>query len=151
MKQPEGLKVRTNTATFSLGGHWTAKVNALPPSVNHQYKKSRSGGFYLDPKVRVFREQMAWEAGKDIKKIPSNKILSVTLWFESPRWLTKKLTVRKMDVDNVIKGTLDAMVALGLRDENIWELNVKKFFSHRERIQISIMDCGDIVEYNVDK
>lgn len=142
--------VRLNKiSSHSIQADWVTTISAVAPSVNHQLKPNRNGGYYLDPKVKVFREIVAYQA-RQLKMVPRDKILAVHLVFETA-WITKKLEVRKADVDNLIKGTLDALVAIGIPDENIWKVTAQKLASKRSpRTHIGIMDLGNIVDYNLD-
>lgn len=70
------------------------------------------------------------------------------LLYESKLWLTQKNTVRKSDLDNRVKPTLDIMsLALGIDDKLAWEIHAYKAASHQERTHFYIFDLGDVIQY----
>jgi crossover junction endodeoxyribonuclease RusA len=80
----------------------------FPPTVNNYYKLTRSGVRYLDKKVRQFRE--------DVLKAVEKQIPGVTL--DTPLFMEVYLYPpdrRKRDLDNYMKGLLDA-----LTDAELW-------------------------------
>lgn len=143
-------QVRLNRiSTVEQTGDWKVIVDGIAPSVNHQYRKTKEGGFHLDKKVQVFRQLVSIQAAR-LRHVPKTRLLKIELIFSSPRWVTQKLLVRRADVDNLIKGTLDALVQLGIPDENIWEISAKKLAAqHHEATYIGIVDMGDIVPYHL--
>jgi Holliday junction resolvase RusA-like endonuclease len=68
---------------------------------------------------------------------------------ESPRWITKKHTIRAMDLDNRVKPMLDAIKeSINSPDETNWELHVYKVASKKEQTTVAIFDLGDVINYH---
>jgi Holliday junction resolvase RusA-like endonuclease len=68
---------------------------------------------------------------------------------ESPRWVTKKNTIRQMDADNRVKTVLDAVQdSLQIPDETNWEIHVYKIASTKEQTTCFIFDLGEVVSYH---
>ena len=80
----------------------TIEVN-LPwaPSVNHYYKKTRNGSFYLSQQGRSFREAVS-----QILRSCSPLLLEGDLGVHIKLYPPDK---RKRDIDNVLKALLDAL------------------------------------------
>lgn len=122
-------------------------ITKLPPTVNHMYKRSR-GKTYLSEEAVVFRNQVCFALNKQSGHFKTNSIFSIILLFESPKWVTKKSTVREMDADNRIKSMLDAIQqSIGLQDERIWEIHCWKIASKVEKTTVYLFELGDVVDF----
>jgi crossover junction endodeoxyribonuclease RusA len=85
-------------------------VLPLPPSVNRIYKRSRSGGVYLDKSVREFRDEVAAVAARaGFHPIEGRFRARVTLYPASNR---------KFDGDNREKALWDALEKAGVIDND---------------------------------
>lgn len=123
----------------------SCSVDVLPKSVNHQYIHTRFNT-RLDPDVYAFR-LLVHQAMLREKWKPTGLTASILI-FESPLWLTKKNTVREMDVDNRVKPTLDAIEkCTATPDELHFQLHVFKIPSKRTRTTVYLFDTGDVTEY----
>lgn len=132
-----------------LDGQWLLSIPSLPVSSNSQWKRSKSGGLYLNSKVQEFRFITSLSCKQTVHKIPKDSLLSVTIFFYTPKWITMELRPRIKDLDNMAKCTLDALVQLGIKDENIFELNLKKIWSKKEeKTLIRIVDLGSDCPYH---
>ena len=118
---------------------------------NHQWRRGRNGGVYLDERVENFR--LATMASVDRRVNPQFQCggtAALVLVFESPKWVTKKGTVYQQDVDNLIKGACDALTfAWNLPDELYWNVHAFKLQSERAGVRYFIFDLGNAVEKRV--
>lgn len=134
------------------GLNWSHfSVFESPKSLNHAYQKRVVGGrrinYALDKQVVYFRDQvkLAMMIGK--QKWKPTGVTAIVIFFESPLWITKKRTVREMDVDNKIKAVADAVEkASGSRDHYHWNVHAFKILSKVTRTTVYLFDLGDIVE-----
>lgn len=120
-------------------------VGMLPPTVNHAYIHTRYNA-RLSEEYKFFKSVVL----QTVKLTnPGFKIIGtacVMLLFESPRWITKKHTIREMDLDNRVKPMLDAIKeSINSPDETNWELHAYKIASKREQTTVCIFDLGDVV------
>lgn len=94
----------------------------LPPSVNHIYNTSRSGGFYKNGSVAAYEK--IWMLYVPRKKDPIAVPCALHLTFT----MAKPGTLKKRDLDNFLKVTQDLLVASNYltNDSLIYELHVKK-------------------------
>lgn len=101
------------------------EIPMLAPSVNGYWKMAKWGGRYITPDgIRFKNLCMTINRGK---RVQSNKPLAVEVMLYSERWITKKGTIRKIDCDNLLKGTFDGyFAAIGLDDSQVFELSVTK-------------------------
>lgn len=78
----------------------TIIVLPFPPSVNHYYRRTRTGQVYLGPQAIAFRERvhLEWLARS---WMPLEGPISLEIRAFRPRVVG--------DIDNVLKGALDAM------------------------------------------
>lgn len=130
--------------------HCIINIPAISPTVNHMYKHTRFGT-RLTEEAKAFREIVSISMGplRNTWK-PMNPVSAVIL-FESPSWLTKKRTVRKLDCDNRVKPLFDAIeIASGMRDELCWQFHAFKIPSKKERTTVYLFELSDIVEYMVE-
>lgn len=121
-------------------------VPALPPSVNHMYLPGRPGQRRLSPEAIAFRELVA-EAISGRPWKPFGALLGI-IFYSSPHWVTKRRTIRPMDVDNRQKALLDAIGhGTGVNDCRFWEYHAYKIAAPEVQTSVYVVDLGDIVEY----
>lgn len=80
----------------------------MPPTVNHYWARARNGAVYLTAKAKKFKTDVAWcVAGQKPKRYTDGERLAmrVTLNFA---------TKAKNDIDNRLKGLLDALTNAGV-------------------------------------
>jgi Holliday junction resolvase RusA-like endonuclease len=134
------------------------KVDGLPMSLNHQYKKNKAyldkntgkmkSGFRLDPKILDYRMRVCEALGTNRWKFKPTGTVAAVILLESPMWITTKREVRQMDADNRVKPILDSIEhAMDLPDELCWNHHVFKIQSKRERTRVWLFDLGDVVEH----
>jgi Holliday junction resolvase RusA-like endonuclease len=129
------------------------RVDGLPMSVNHQYKKGKAFKtgkvtFRLDPKILDYRMRVCEALGTNRWKFSPSGTFAAVIFLESHLWLTQKREVRQMDADNRVKAILDACEsAMELPDELCWTHHVFKVQSKRERTTVYLFDLGDIIEH----
>jgi crossover junction endodeoxyribonuclease RusA len=108
-------------------------VLPLPPSVNRIYKRSKSGGVYMDKAVRDFREEVAAVAARaGFHPIEGRFRARVTLYPASNR---------KFDGDNREKALWDALEKAGVIDNDL-----NNFDCHRVVSEVRPPDGGCVVE-----
>jgi hypothetical protein len=122
-------------------------VPMIPPSLNHQYLRGRSGNNYLDPKVSAFRDALVVCLGNRRREWSPKGITAAVLVFESPVWVSKANEVRENDVDNKPKPTLDALkLATGVPDELHFQVCEFKLLGKQRRTHIWAFDLGNDVD-----
>ncbi len=82
-----------------------------PPTVNAYYKNSRSGHRYLDKSVRAFRELVQKAIHEQCPGLHLDEKLFVDVFLFPP-------DRRKRDLDNYMKGLLDALTEAELWDDD---------------------------------
>lgn len=82
-----------------------------PPTVNSYYKVTRQGHRYLDKKVRVFRASVAESVNEQVPGVTLDESLFVEVYLYPP-------DRRKRDLDNYMKGLLDALTEAGLWEDD---------------------------------
>lgn len=91
-----------------------------PPTINSYYKMTQNGQRYLDKKVREFRALVESDLAEQIGNMPplEDKLFMEVYLFPPDR--------RKRDVDNYMKGLLDALTEAGLwlDDSQIDQLHI---------------------------
>lgn len=132
-------------------------VQSLPKSLNHQYIKGRSfpnsegksrTTFRLHPETLVFRQLTQYAIGSKKLDWKPVGVTAAIILFESPLWLTQKLTVREMDADNLVKPLFDAIQQhTEIPDELNWQVHFFKVQSKKTRTIVYLFDLGDVVEY----
>lgn len=135
----ESLGKTSNFISFS--------VDTLPPTANDLYRYGKRS-VWLSKEVKTFREWVNIAIGlqKHYKKF--NGVVCVLMFVESPYWITKKNTVKKMDLDNRIKSTLDAIkLSIGFPDETNWEIHAWKIPSKKTRTTVYLFDLGDLIDF----
>lgn len=123
-------------------------VAMLPPTVNHAYIHTRFNA-RLSEEYKFFKSVVnhTVKVTNPLFKISGTACVMILL--ESPRWITKKHTIRTMDLDNRVKPMLDSIKeAINSPDETNWELHVYKIASKREQTTVCIFDLGDVVNYH---
>jgi Holliday junction resolvase RusA-like endonuclease len=70
---------------------------------------------------------------------PCEWLLKVTLEYQSPSWLTKQGKLRRVDVQNLDKLTIDLMFAKwGWDDSRLVEIVTRKRYGPREQVQVTL-------------
>lgn len=119
-------------------------VPAIPKSLNHQYKRHSPSCWDLDPAQKAFRDTFAWSL-KGKSWAPKGATAAVILFY-SPEWLTKARTIRRLDVDNMIKAVLDAQqICTGADDADNWSVFAMKILSNHAFTRVLLFDVGDVV------
>jgi Holliday junction resolvase RusA-like endonuclease len=102
-------------------------MNGLPPNVNTMFWH-RGNGKVKKPEAVEF-EKLLWI--RFIQSRPKEwkpNLIQVTIVLRSPRWLTKKGSITKIDADNRVKPLLDAIEKpLGIPDQVFVDTRVIKF------------------------
>lgn len=83
----------------------------FPPTINSYYKMTRMGQRYLDKSVREFRQKVA----DTVNEQAPGLCLYDPLFMEVYLFMPDK---RKRDVDNYMKGLLDALTEAGLWEDD---------------------------------
>jgi len=117
-------------------------IDKKTPSVNHLYGHNKFGHFYLKKEGRELREYISKKVEGSIPKDKLEQfkdvklIVSVNIY---ENWLTKKGTVKKIDIANREKFLIDSVFnALGLDDCFIFEHIMRKVQSDEEKAAITI-------------
>ena len=108
-----------------------------PQSVNHYYKQTRSGGHkYLPKVVHQYREQVCEAIHQQAPTLRINKPMRVNCELYPP-------DLRKRDLDNYMKGLLDAVSYTGLwtDDALIDQLNIYR--GEKVKSGLVIMHIGN--------
>jgi len=82
-----------------------------PPTVNSYYKTTRHGQRYLDKKVRQFRDVVAESVHEQMPGMTLDESIFMEVYLFPP-------DRRKRDLDNYMKGLLDAMTNAGVWDDD---------------------------------
>tara|TARA_R110000803_G_scaffold163054_1_gene226730 strand:- start:1009 stop:1395 length:387 start_codon:yes stop_codon:yes gene_type:complete len=83
----------------------------FPPTINSYYKMTRQGQRYLDKSVREFRQKVA----DTVNEQAPGLCLDTPLFMEVYLFMPDR---RKRDVDNYMKGLLDALTEAGLWEDD---------------------------------
>lgn len=110
--------------TFGDKESFELVVPDLAPTANKLYQQNGSKRF-LNPTVAVWRELTDLHIGR-LRFTPAGP-LAALLVFQGP-WLNKDGSIKKSDLDNRVKSTLDALVEsrLKFKDEYVWQLHCFK-------------------------
>lgn len=117
-----------------------------PPTINSYYKVTQSGQRYLDKKVRVFRDHVLScleEQCPNLPKLEEPVFMEVYL-FPPDR--------RKRDLDNYMKGLLDALTQAGLwiDDSLVDQLHIYRGEVIRDgSVRIELSDAGPILKMEI--
>ena len=82
-----------------------------PPTVNSYYKITRHGQRYLDKKVRTFRDVVAQSVHEQMPGVTLDESIFMEVYLFPP-------DRRKRDLDNYMKGLLDALTESGLWEDD---------------------------------
>ena len=112
-----------------------------PPTINSYYKMTRQMQRYLDPKVREFRQKVADCTNEQAPGLTLDTPLFMEVYLYPP-------DRRKRDLDNYMKGLLDAITEAGLwTDDSL----VDQLFIYRGEIvklgavRVEISEAGPIM------
>lgn len=123
-------------------------VGMLPPTVNHAYIHTRFNT-RLSEEYLLFKKMVDHSVKLSRNNFKIRATAAVVILLESPRWVTKKSTIREMDADNRVKPMLDAMQeSLEIPDETNWEIHVYKIASAKEQVTCFVFDLGEVVNYH---
>lgn len=112
-----------------------------PPTVNTYYKMTRMGQRYLDKKVRVFRDQVCEAISEQCPDLHLDTPLFMEVYLFPP-------DKRKRDVDNYMKGLLDAITQAGVWEDDslIDQLHIYRGVKKEGgAVRIEISDAGPVV------
>ena len=128
----------------------------LPPSVNKLYRTVVLGRFARRVKATPYREyevECKTYFAKHIEGvIPSQEVVKVwfkmnntavkvdlVLYFKKGRVITKMGKIKRLDVDNHVKGLLDNLCpTLGFDDSAVFSLSIIKIPSDRDGVDVNI-------------
>ena len=121
--------------------------NLEPVSVNRLWKVSPRGGIYLDKKAKNFKElfqiQMKSQCN-NLNMFPTDLYrVSVEFIYPKDTLYTKAGVIRKIDLDNMLKLTLDSAfeflgVKYGVDDSQIVSITASKTVGEHVEIRLSI-------------
>lgn len=112
-----------------------------PPTINSYYKVTRNGQRYLDKKVRLFRALVAESVHEQMPGITLYDSLFMDVYLFPP-------DRRKRDLDNYMKGLLDALTESGLwgDDSLIDQLHIYRGeIVTGGSVRVELSDAGPIV------
>lgn len=112
-----------------------------PPTVNSYYKVTRHGQRYLDKKVRQFRAMVAESVHEQLPGVTLYDNLYMEVYLYPP-------DKRKRDLDNYMKGLLDALTSCGLWEDDslIDQLHIYRGDVVKDgSVRIELSDAGPIV------
>lgn len=102
-------------------------VQAIPPSVNGYWKVRRFGGRYITPEGVAFKRMVYLAAQEFNFALLETMQYRCDIFYYSPRWVTKSGAIRKVDLDNLAKSSLDSLSeAIGIDDSQIFTLRMHK-------------------------
>jgi len=117
------------------------EIPALPPSVNHYFKRSRNGRLYLDAEARAFVEMAQLIAKQAAKKarykiIPAGKFFYLVIGFEFANR-------RFADPNNMLKILIDALQGI-LFENDKWALPMvaKAEITGRKHTTVNVLAYG---------
>ena len=82
-----------------------------PPTVNSYYKVARSGIRYLDKSVGIFRDKIAEAVNEQCPGLYLDEPMFMEVYLYPPY-------KRRRDLDNYMKGLLDALTEAGLWEDD---------------------------------
>lgn len=112
-----------------------------PPTVNSYYKVTRNGQRYLDKKVREFRELVAQDVHEQMAGITLDDQLFMEVYLFPP-------DRRKRDLDNYMKGLLDALTNADLWDDDslVDQLHIYRGEVIKDgAVRVEISEAGPVV------
>lgn len=123
-------------------------MELLPPSTNKLYEKSsyinkstgKSGlSVSLDDDIVYFRIRLK-SAIREMNLKPDG-ILAILADFQTPTWLTKGMTPKKKDSDNMIKSLMDAIEkGTGVPDELCFYHHLFKVYSKTDKLVVNLYE-----------
>ncbi len=124
-------------------------VPQLPPSTNTYVRHLRNGTHYKTAEAKQFQAAVRYavwreERSKNIDWTKhQDKLLRAWIIVHSPKWITKKNTIRKKDLDNTAKVLLDSwQMATGIGDERVFEIVMFKRLAKDSSTELIIEDMG---------
>ena len=114
----------------------------FPPTVNSYYKSTRSGQRYLDKKVGLFRSAVDQALSEQVPGLHLDEHLFVEVYLFMP-------DKRKRDVDNYMKGLLDALTQAGLWEDDslIDQLHIYRGeLTKQGAVRMEISEAGPVVK-----
>ena len=109
----------------------TKEFDSLPPSLWQAYGRRKTGGLYLKPEAKTFKEMIGWSF-KECKV--SKQDFGVEIFFE----IKGK---QKHDLDNYIKIVLDSLTRIVYEDDQqVIELHLFKQQAKKDKTIISIWE-----------
>lgn len=112
-----------------------------PPTVNSYYKVTRYGQRYLDKKVRAFRDMVAESVHEQMPGITLDESIYMEVYLFPP-------DRRKRDLDNYMKGLLDAITESGLWEDDslIDQLHIYRGeIVSGGSVRVELSDAGPII------
>lgn len=116
----------------------------FPPTVNNYYKLTRSGVRYLDKSVRKFREQVLEAVSEQLPGTTLDERLFMEVYLYPP-------DKRKRDLDNYMKGLLDALTEAELwaDDSLIDQLHIfRGVIVKGGHVRVEISEGGPVLNIN---
>jgi len=127
----QGEAGERETLSFVLPG-------GFPPGVNKLYDIN-----HLSRSVRLTDQAALWKT-RTIPFVkpcrwPADWLLSLTLTYESNRWLCKNGKLRRIDLDGFLKLTIDTMFSKwGMDDSRLVKITCNKSYGPREQIRVRL-------------
>jgi crossover junction endodeoxyribonuclease RusA len=90
---------------------------SYPPSTNRLWRSTKGGRQYLAPEVAAWKQQVAYTAkacGVEVSESP----MAVTIRLHPKITKTGQASKRRIDLDNAIKVSLDALNGIAWVDDN---------------------------------
>lgn len=112
-----------------------------PPTVNSYYKVTRYGQRYLDKKVRHFRDLVAESVHEQMPGVTLDESIYMEVYLFPP-------DRRKRDLDNYMKGLLDAITESGLWEDDslIDQLHIYRGEIVKDgSVRVELSDAGPII------
>ena len=113
-----------------------------PPTINSYYKMTRNGQRYLDVSVREFRRKVADTVNEQCPGLTLTDNIFMEVYLYPP-------DRRKRDLDNYMKGLLDALTEAGLWEDDslIDQLHIYRGEVTRAgSVRIEISEAGPILK-----
>lgn len=117
-----------------------------PPTVNSYYKVTRNGQRYLDKKVRIFREAVLKALMEQCPELRLTDPLFMEVYLFPP-------DRRKRDLDNYMKGLLDALTDGELWDDDslVNQLHIYRGEVVKDgHVRVEISDAGPILNLDTE-
>ena len=112
-----------------------------PPTINSYYKMTRNGQRYLDVKVREFRQKVADSINEQMPGLHIDEHIFMEVYLYPP-------DKRKRDLDNYMKGLLDAVTEAGLWEDDslIDQLHIYRGeVTRMGSVRVEISEAGPIL------